>query len=174
MWIGFGRARGVGGLAKFDGEDWAVYNTDNSGLSSNGIQSLAVDSQGNLWVGTRADLAVYREGGVILSFATTILEGLDTDLPPMLWLGQNHPNPFNAHTVIRYSLSERGAVRLCVYNLAGQRIRTLVHGYQSGGAYALRWDGRDNIGRAVASGVYVYRLEIQAGTVQARRMVLLR
>jgi ligand-binding sensor domain-containing protein len=54
------------GLVKFDGVNWTVYNTSNSELPSNWVYSIAIDGQGNKWIGTDGELAVYREGGVIL------------------------------------------------------------------------------------------------------------
>ena len=89
-------------------------------------------------------------------------------------MSQNVPNPFNLHTTIRYALPQAGTVRLCVYNLLGQRIRTLTDGYRSTGTYSVVWDGKNDSGRDVASGVYVYRLEIEGGIAQTSRMVLLR
>jgi ligand-binding sensor domain-containing protein len=63
-WIGTGD-----GLAKFDGVNWTVYNTSNSGLPSNAVLAIAIDGLGNKWIGTGGGgLAVYREGGVILSY----------------------------------------------------------------------------------------------------------
>ncbi|WP_082349272.1 two-component regulator propeller domain-containing protein [Candidatus Kryptonium thompsonii] len=55
-----------GGLSKFDGVKWSVVNTSNSGLPNNNVYAIAIDSQGNKWIGTDGGLAVYREGGVIL------------------------------------------------------------------------------------------------------------
>ena len=54
-----------GGLAKFDGTNWTVYNTSNSGLPDNDVSSLAIDGSGNKWIGTGGGLAVYNEGGVV-------------------------------------------------------------------------------------------------------------
>jgi flagellar hook assembly protein FlgD len=88
-------------------------------------------------------------------------------------LGQNVPNPFNPSTQIAYTLPQAGAVRLVVYNLLGQQIRTLVEGDQGAGRYRVEWDGRDDQGRVVSSGVYVYRL-VSAGLVESRRMVLVK
>ena len=70
LWIGTGQffAYGGRGLAKFDGESWTVYDTANSGLPSDYVNSLAIGEQGNIWIGTAGrGLAVYREGGVILT-----------------------------------------------------------------------------------------------------------
>lgn len=88
-------------------------------------------------------------------------------------LRQNVPNPFNPSTVIRYELSAPVAVELHVYDLAGRLVDTLQAGPQDVGAHEVTWQGRDDDGRAVAAGVYVYRL--RAGDeVLTRRMVLAR
>ena len=91
-------------------------------------------------------------------------------------LQQNMPNPFNASTLIPYQIPagmEREEVRLTIYNLAGQRVRVLKpEGIQVGENH-LRWDGKDDQGVDVSSGVYVYRLKI-GDTASSRRMVLVR
>jgi hypothetical protein len=88
-------------------------------------------------------------------------------------LGQNFPNPFNPETSIRYSVAEPGAVRIAVYNALGQQIRTLVSNHKVAGDYTVDWDARDQSGVEVASGVYIYRMEIN-GFESAHRMVLVR
>jgi hypothetical protein len=88
-------------------------------------------------------------------------------------LTQNCPNPFNPVTEIMYELPVDCHVRLEIYNVLGQRIVTLVDGYQAAGGSTVRWDGRDRSGAEVASGIYFYR--IKAGTFEdVKRMVLLR
>lgn len=88
-------------------------------------------------------------------------------------LAPNYPNPFNAQTTIPYSLSEQTQARLEIFNMMGQRVRTLVDEEQQPGSYLALWDGRSNTGGELASGVYFYRL--QAGTFdQMRRMTLLK
>jgi hypothetical protein len=94
-------------------------------------------------------------------------------------LEQNYPNPFSLAaankpaTTIRYQLSKRSPVVLEIYNVLGQRLRTLVNGVQNTGPYAVSWDGLDETGRAVASGVYLYRL--RAGEfIATRKLVLTR
>jgi hypothetical protein len=84
------------------------------------------------------------------------------------------PNPFNPMTKIRYELFEAGAVHLGVYDLAGRRVRTLRDGImeQAGQGEAL-WDGRDDSGRGMPSGTYLYRLEV-GSFVETRRMALVR
>jgi hypothetical protein len=94
-------------------------------------------------------------------------------IPIEFALEQNYPNPFNPETTIQYRLSKTGAVRLQLFNLLGQEIRTLVDEEQDAGAHTVTWDGTDNTGRAAASGVYVYRLT-SAGTMATRKLVLIR
>ena len=90
-----------------------------------------------------------------------------------LALGSASPNPFNPSTQIGYQISETGQVTLVVYNTLGQQVRVLVQGPQGAGHYQVTWDGRDNLGREVSSGVYLYRLKSQ-GLVETNRMLLLK
>jgi flagellar hook assembly protein FlgD len=72
----------------------------------------------------------------------------------------NFPNPFNPTTTIAYELSSPAPIHLRVYDVAGRLVRTLEHGtLQTAGRHEVRWDGRDETGRGVASGMYVYRLD---------------
>ena len=104
---------------------------------------------------------------------TAVLENRDGDLPEDFALEQNHPNPFNSNTVIRYSIPQRATVSLEVYNLPGQEVARLVYGLREAGSYTVEWDGRDNADRALATGVYMYRL--RAGEhVTTRKLMLLR
>lgn len=88
-------------------------------------------------------------------------------------LHPNRPNPFNPHTVLALDLHEATDVDLAVYDLAGRRVRVLADGMLAAGPHAMPWDGRDERGHDVASGVYLARLSIASG-VQVQRMVLLR
>jgi hypothetical protein len=93
--------------------------------------------------------------------------------PTTLSLAQNTPNPFNPTTSIRYSLAADGVVSLCIYNALGQRVHTLVNGPSTAGYHSVTWNGTDGRGRAVASGVYLYRL-VTGNNVMVKRMVLVR
>ncbi len=92
-------------------------------------------------------------------------------LPERFLLGQNYPNPFNPSTIIPYQLPTPTHVRLEVFNVLGQHLATLAEGVQSAGFHTARWDGTDAAGRAVAAGVYLYRLQ-SGGTSLTQRMVL--
>ena len=93
--------------------------------------------------------------------------------PRSFTLSQNYPNPFNPETAIHFDLPVTTAVELTLHNIAGQKVATLAHGHREAGEYTLRWDGRDDDGKELASGVYLYRL--QAGSrVETRKLLLLR
>ncbi len=91
------------------------------------------------------------------SLSLTSLGG--SALPDQFSLGQNYPNPFNPSTIIPYQLPAPARVRLEVFNLLGQRIATLVDEVRPPGFHNARWDGTDAAGRAVAAGLYLYRLQ---------------
>ncbi|HEU4365059.1 MAG TPA: FG-GAP-like repeat-containing protein, partial [Candidatus Krumholzibacteria bacterium] len=89
-------------------------------------------------------------------------------------LAQNYPNPFNPATTIRFELpAGRHRVSLSIYDVTGARVRTLVDGTLPGGAHSATWDGRNNAGSPVGSGVYFYRLST-VGRAETRKMVLLK
>ncbi|UCB51592.1 MAG: T9SS type A sorting domain-containing protein [Candidatus Zixiibacteriota bacterium] len=96
-------------------------------------------------------------------------------LPPRVRLHQNHPNPFNPETKIKYSVEVGGAVQVGVrvYNVAGQLVKTLVDEVKSPGEYEVIWNGRNENDDQVASGVYFYRLQV-SDLIETRKMVLLR
>lgn len=89
-------------------------------------------------------------------------------------LGQNYPNPFNPETTIRYSLPQNVKyVNINIYNVLGQKVRTLFQGPQPVGQHSLKWNGRDDSGRLVSSGVYFYQLKT-AAFLQTRKMIFMR
>ncbi|MBT4497614.1 MAG: DUF362 domain-containing protein [Gemmatimonadetes bacterium] len=94
-------------------------------------------------------------------------------LPIGFELGANYPNPFNPETVIPYSLPGPGPVELTIFDVRGAKVRTLVDQVLPGGSHATRWDGRNDAGQQVASGIYLYRLAI-SNAEQTERMTLVR
>jgi len=104
------------------------------------------------------------------------LTGVDDDrtaLPSVVELHQNYPNPFNPSTTIRFALKGSGPSILAVYNITGQRVRTLVDRVLPAGEHSVIWDGRDEAGAEAASGLYFYRLTT-SGQELTRKMVLLK
>jgi len=94
-------------------------------------------------------------------------------LPSAVALAQNHPNPFNPSTRIDLALPAAGPVELAVYDLTGRRVAVLLQGEQPAGAHAVVWQARDDAGRELPSGTYVYRLRA-GGEVLTRKLVLVR
>ncbi|MCK4256970.1 T9SS type A sorting domain-containing protein [candidate division WOR-3 bacterium] len=93
------------------------------------------------------------------------------EFPQVFSLSQNYPNPMGYRTNIKYSLPKSSWVRLKVYNIYGQLIKTLMNELQKTGYYTVEWDGRDNAGKEVSNGIYLYRLE--AGSYTATRKVVM-
>ncbi|MBU2464043.1 MAG: T9SS type A sorting domain-containing protein, partial [Candidatus Edwardsbacteria bacterium] len=88
-------------------------------------------------------------------------------------LFQNAPNPFNKQTSIKYQLPKAGRVRLNIYNIAGQLVKTLVNKDQPAGSYTLSWDRKDNHNKQVSAGVYIYYLST-GDKSQSRKMIVLK
>jgi len=103
-----------------------------------------------------------------------IVSSEDPTVPkPVAMLSQNFPNPFNPSTTIKFSTPKAGQVNLSVYNVRGQRVKTLVNEVMPAGQQSVTWNGDDNNSRSVASGVYFYKLEAD-GRTEVKRMVLMK
>jgi hypothetical protein len=120
----------------------------------------------------QGDQAVIDDITVQSSVVTSVADNTP-ELPAGFELAQNYPNPFNPTTMISFSLAEQGETELAIYNLSGQLVRTLVSGVMTAGSHNLDWNGRDDNGNAVTSGIYLYRLTSANHTV-SKRMVLLK
>jgi len=86
--------------------------------------------------------------------------------PRYFSLGQNNPNPFSRSTNIQFALPAQSRVRLVVYNITGQQVRTLVDGTLNSGYHNIAWNGSDQSGRAAANGIYFYRMEASGANGQ--------
>ena len=80
------------------------------------------------------------------------------EIPNNFSLSQNYPNPFNPTTNINYSIPQDASVKLTVYNSLGQIVKTMVDAQQKAGYYSVRWDGSNDMGSKVSSGMYIYRI----------------
>lgn len=187
-----GRFGGHGGMMRFQREQefrFHYYDEElaSLGLSEDGItmkywdddaqqwqaaSGVTVDTQANTVTFSTTDLSNY----YALS-APSVITGIDDPgdsvVPSQFVLEQNYPNPFNPSTTIQFELPAAAQVQLVVYNLLGQRIAVLVDEARPAGRYSVQWNGRDDAGRAVSSGIYLFRFE--AGEqVNVRRMTLLK
>jgi endo-1,4-beta-xylanase len=100
------------------------------------------------------------------------VEELPVIMPANYTLDQNYPNPFNPSTTIRYTMRKSSPVKLIVYNVSGEKVRTMMDGYQNSGEYSLVWDGTDNKNQPVSSGVYFYRLSVDNFKLEKKMMLL--
>ena len=128
--------------------------------------------------GLRAQGRMQLEGGRFFDATARRIEVREMDsslrlVPPTYALFQNAPNPFNPSTDIRYQLPEAGRVRLVIYDLLGRTVRVLADDRREAGYHLISWDGRDETGRPVGSGIYLLRLEA-GGLAQVRKMTLMR
>jgi len=169
--------------------EWVEFNVD---LYSYALKALA-EAWGRGYLSASQDLADYKIGGMnmgwelpgmfigdmkIRNLSLTASEVTTVENDKFVGetgfsLSLNYPNPFNPSTIISYQLPESDKVELTVFNISGQHITTLVNKEQTSGNYRVQWDGRDDKGVIVSSGVYIYRLK--AGSfIKTRKMMLLR
>jgi len=94
--------------------------------------------------------------------------------PEAFALKDNYPNPFNPATTIKYALPEGEFVKLEIYNVVGQVVRTLVSGRQSAGRYVVQWDATNDSGHNLSSGIYFYRLQAGSQFTEVKKMLLLK
>jgi streptogramin lyase len=143
---------------------WTRYHMG-YGLPKNSVMALAVAREGTVWAGTSYGLSKYTP-------ITTEVEK-ENIAPGLFSILGNRPNPFNPSTSIFFALSEHRSVILSVYDITGRKVRELISGYRSAGEHSVLWDGRDDHGNSVSSGVYISRLE-SGGRVSAARMLLMK
>jgi hypothetical protein len=151
-------------------EDLGVFFQTAGGLDSSGVSNVVVDTSAGVVVAEVehfSDVVVARK-----TSAVSAVSGRATEVPAMLRLVGNYPNPFNPGTEIRFETG-REHVRLTVYNILGREIRNLFDGRCEPGSHTVRWDGRDAGGLPSVSGIYLVRLEAN-GFSATRRIVLIR
>lgn len=152
---------------------WMFFYSDSADFDGDGITNVVVDSTKN---------KIYAE---VIHFSTLLVAdksywtstGIQSQSiqPHACRLYANYPNPFNPETFIRFDLAmnERQEVSVIIYNLMGQKVRTLVQGSFSPGVHTVAWDGKDDDGLPLGSGMYIYQLK--TGSIcQTRQMVLIR
>ena len=94
-------------------------------------------------------------------------------IPSEYNLYQNHPNPFNPTTTLRYDLPEDGMVNITIYDMMGRRVISLVNDHQTVGYKSIQWNGKNNLGEPVSAGVYLYVLHV-GEFHQTNKMILLK
>ena len=115
------------------------------------------------------DVEIYPEG-------PTAIAQNESNMPtPSDWkLSQNYPNPFNLNTKIEYSIPEQGNVKIIIYNINGEIVRNLLNSHINPGLHFINWDGQDNAGNIVGSGIYLYQIQIKGVFSEMKKMILLK
>ncbi len=141
--------------------------------------SIAIDNSGKLkihvvWRDNRDgnDEIYYKKGGKDIE-VNVEEEPTPLPIPQEFNLAQNYPNPFNSRTLIEYALPRAGRVKLSIFNILGQKIKTLVNGDQKVGSHWAYWDGRNDKGQPVSSGIYLYQLKVD-GYTKTKKLILLK
>jgi hypothetical protein len=126
------------------------------------------------WAKTDPDTPKILTPSSSISVTVVVVTGKSESLlPDAFSLFQNYPNPFNPETVIRYALPENCYVELAIYNILGQKVKTLVNQYQNAGYKMVLWNGRDDKGNEIASGVYFCKIRTPRYS-ETKKMVSLR
>ncbi len=138
------------------------FNAINDNLGDQHVHSLALDSNGGLLAGT--------DDGVYYLSAPIGIGQSDPAQPKSIRLGQNYPNPFNDRTNIEINLGENTNGLVEVYNISGRLVKKLYEGI--GGRQILNWDGLNDKGRSVSSGIYIYSLKTAKNKIYKRMTYL--
>lgn len=194
--------RAYGVFRNADGNYMLIGATQSFGSGGNDIYLVKIAPTGdtiwtNTYGGTEADYghAIFQEpqfdyivvgetgsyssGGTDLYVikvkgeSTPVEEEPDQTLPERFSLAQNYPNPFNAVTTIEYTLSRRTHVEIDIYNMVGRTVRRFYIASQGPGTWSITWDGRNDYGESVASGIYLYKINTMAFS-DSRKMVLMK
>jgi hypothetical protein len=161
VWI-----KGTYTVSRFDGEtSETFYNLSGNPLVyQNNIGAIIADPENGIWVQVNDVIVHYDYTSTGISQSGS--------LPSKLILNNCIPNPFNSSTTLSFTLPASGRTTLAVYSLTGQRLRTLVSGSLAAGAHSVSWNGRDDSGRSVSSGVYLSRLESGGKAVTAKMLLM--
>ncbi len=143
---------------------WVEFDVT-AAITGNGVYSFGMKNGASDFVdysskegSNKPELVIQTSGSSLASIATDAVTEEEI-LPEQFRLSPNYPNPFNAGTTIAYALPQEGNVRLVIYNMLGQMVRKLIDENQTPGHKRVLWDGADERGLRVGSGVYFYRIE---------------
>jgi len=168
------------GEAEKSEKDRAVYFLQSSVIGAGGAPGASTNYRSNgtlgqptpVGVGASTSYKLYAGFWKKISIATGVLDGIVPEVFRNA-LFPNAPNPFNPVTTVRFEVAERAPVEVVIYGIQGRLIRTLVQEMKSPGRYEMLWDGRDDRGMSVGSGVYLCALRIGSyGAV--KKMVLVK
>lgn len=151
----------------FTGRDFNAVSSANSNSYLNGVSFVAVEN------------VSIPDSSMTADFTVALAAGVEDDqqnediLPNRVELKQNYPNPFNPSTEISFYTDQPGNAEVVIYNLSGQKVKTLVNGEVPSGTNSFTWYGDNDSGAEVASGIYFYRLDIN-GHQSMKKMALIK
>jgi hypothetical protein len=164
---------------KYDpnGNELWVKRYNGPGDSSDVATAIAIDASVTVYVtGRSVGSGTYYDYATIkyVQSATAVKDETGSrEKPSEFVLSQNYPNPFNETTKIEFTLTKSGFVTLNIYDLLGRKVRTLVYEHLSSGCKSVFWDGKNDSGNDVASGIYFYQLRV-ADFSETKKLVLLK
>jgi hypothetical protein len=164
-------------IACWDGSSWSALGSGLNGINPGARAAAFAVYHSKLVVGGVFTLAGAKISPSLAIWSKLTSTSVDDEtggkLPHNYALSQNYPNPFNPSTTIEYSVPKRSLVTIEICNLLGQKVRTLVNETKSAGTYKSVWDGTDDMGKQLSTGVYFYRL--RAGdAIESKKMLLLK
>ncbi|MHB9012869.1 MAG: glycoside hydrolase family 3 C-terminal domain-containing protein [Ignavibacteriaceae bacterium] len=164
-------------LISSDGLNWTTAQHITNGTG--GLSNISISSQARfvkmlgIQRGTQYGYSIYEFQ--VFPVDTNSVNDIEQTLktPSKYSLEDNYPNPFNPTTTIRYHVPKQGNVKIEVFNISGQLIRTLVNSYYNPGDYFVMWDGRNSSGNVISSGTYFYRMT-SGNFAETKKMVFLK
>jgi flagellar hook assembly protein FlgD len=137
-----------------------LYSYDNSGLLT---ETIFQDWSSNNWINDSRTTNIYE------SVAINEVEIVTTD-----YRISNHPNPFNPSTTIEFSIQNDSKIDISVFNIKGQKIKTLIQNEFPKGSHSIYWNGDNESGKPVSSGIYYYKLNVNGKTEAVKKCLLLK
>ncbi len=159
------------GLLMLKDQNFVKYwHPDNSDLAGSLVNMIEIDEgRGDIWIVSNKGINVL--SGVV---QPTAVNQKDPEIVEEFRLEQNYPNPFNPATFIKYSVDKPQNVKLTIFSLKGQLVKTIVNAYKQPGSFTVSWDGTDNFGRPVSNGLYIYRIKTGLGQRAIKKAIILR
>ncbi len=168
----------TGDVFAVDTTNFTIEGSTHQGVNISFSPSALTDFEGRLQIVHNAPNTGTAEV-VLLGTGSPVVGIADGSQVPLRFdISSNYPNPFNPTTTIKYQLPHQSEVKLAIYNLLGQEVRTLVNGVVSAGYHEILWDAQDETGKSVSSGLYIYRFQAtssgKASFEKVHKMILLK